>query len=185
VRMRLVCFVATALLAGGGSARADNVETFDVSGTFTDSTTVSGTVVVDTTTGVFESGNLTYLGTDYDVLYDAASLPSSGAYQFVLTTGSGLNPSLDFALVGSSLVGFDGGPLCSVTDVCGIYASAYEPGAGALLLESGTVSATPEPSSLMLVGTGLLGSAGVVRRRLSQQRKVDERAPRMRGLCLA
>lgn len=61
--MRLLCCATAALmLAAGLSARADVMQTFDLSGTFTDNTTVSGTVIIDTTTGVFESGDLSYLG---------------------------------------------------------------------------------------------------------------------------
>ena len=37
---------------------------------------------------------------------------------------------------------------------------------GTLLLSDVTVSSTPEPSTLMLLGTGILGAAGTMRRRL-------------------
>ena len=166
----LCCITAALLFVAALSARADNVETFDVSGTFTDSTTVSGTVVIDTTTGVFESGNLTYLGMTFDNLYDADSQPPD-LYQFVLTeTAAGGAPLLNMGIVGDSLVGFNGGPLCSEDELCNGDTSAYAPDDfNILYLENGTVTAvassTPEPTTVALLGTGFLGLAIVVRRR--------------------
>ena len=174
--MRLLCCATAAMmLAAGLSARADVMQTFDLSGTFTDNTTVSGTVVIDTTTGVFESGDLSYLGESFDVLVLTEDDPAGDAFVFEMSTSSGPFPRLVMGIVGDNLLGYSGGPLCSVTDdVCGGGGgghSFYAPTSDTnVLLNSGSLAAgpvttTPEPSSIAMLGTGLLGIAAVMRRR--------------------
>ncbi len=171
--MRLLCCATAALmLAAGLSARADVMETFDVTGTFTDNTTVSGTVVIDTTTGVFESGDLSYLAESFDVLVLTEDDPLGDAFIFELSTSSGPIPRLAMAIVGDNLVGYSGGPLCSLTvDVCrggGGGVSIYEPTNDTNVpLNSGSLAAvaTPEPSTIAMLGMGLLGFAVAMRRR--------------------
>ena len=168
MRLRLLFCAIVVLLIASLSARAD-VVTFNVLGTFVDHTTVTGNLVIDTTAGVLESGDLSYLGQDYNVLDDAESYPPANAYLFLLSTSGGMFPYMRFAINGDSLVGFSGGTICSFSDLClGNTVSDYVIDLqDDLFLESGTVTpaSTPEPTSVVLFGTSLLAFAGLVRGR--------------------
>jgi hypothetical protein len=69
-------------------------------------------------------------------------------------TGDEANGTIEFA-----------GPISTltITDTNGEYYSGFELG-----VLGASTSATPEPESLVMVGTGLIGLAGLVRRRLSR-----------------
>ena len=98
--MRLLCCVVAAvmMLAAGQFARADVVETFDISGTFVNGTTVLDIAAID-------------------------------------TTGTGI-------------------------------VSAHEPQPDRkILLASGAIEPTPEPTSVAMLGTSLLGLALLMRLR--------------------
>jgi hypothetical protein len=173
------------------AAHADTLATFTIApATFTPNSVdpgptgvASGTFTVDTTLGVFVSADMTFItdaATPVTYVFDGpatnSSFPNPNPLEFfgVVQDASGQD-EISIELAVSTLVGYAGGPLCSVDTPCPNgtdSAIIFNPGPDGTLsvFTDGTavadVAATPEPSSLVLLGTGALSLAGVVRRRL-------------------
>jgi hypothetical protein len=180
--MRQVIFLVIfcACLASGVHA---SVTTFEFHGTWDDNTTASGTFTVDTTAGIVLNADFLYLGQSYSTIltqypFDCCSDPNSLpiSYNFFVGVSSQNFPAIRLGLPGTiardSLVGYVGG-VCTEDIPCGpdsdgnTWASGYWNINGVGMgLVSGSAAPVPEASSLVILGSGVLGLAGVLRRKL-------------------
>jgi PEP-CTERM motif len=172
-------WIAHVLLAGvalgvfGSQASATPI-VFDVTGTFSDGSSLDGTITLDPTTGDVSAVDL-IVGVPWSLEFDVVQSQTHGG-PVVPTLETGLTasgrPTLGLLFATTSFVNYAGGQLCSTsvtTTDCGKHGSSellMADSSQDRFLATGSVTpAVPEPASLILFGTGLCALAASGRRR--------------------
>jgi len=162
------------------AARADTIDTFELSSTFYSGATATGTATFDETLGIVTAADITYILAGKSYVYDiiADQYDISGT-EFADLYGTGTSGYFYLTTPGP-WVDYAGGGICTTAGNCPIVSSPDEFYAtlvsfnndeavsGNLTLVSTTPpGATPEPSTIALLGTGLLAGCSLIRRRLN------------------
>jgi hypothetical protein len=164
-KYRLALSLGLLALVAPSLVRADSI--FTASGTFQDNSTLSGTLTIDTSTGLITAAALI-------VQYNISPSLTEHFTDILGQTGpasvdlEGDHFSDVFLYIDAlTLMGYTGGPICSTTVACvGSVVSEVSPANGITgvpfndFLVSGTLtapSATPEPPTMVLLGASLLG----------------------------
>lgn len=162
--------VGLAVPCSAQSGCDDCNSTFTLNSSYTGGGTIDGTLTLDLATDMFTAADLTISGfpsyqdgtlTDIGQQGDVA-----GTYGVnIFSAGSPAGGDLFLALPTSTLDGYDGSAIVLPTDVSfSTDPILYKADAGTL---APATSVTPEPQSLLLLATGLLGLAGLMWRRFA------------------
>lgn len=161
--MRLRLLAAIALFLSFGIARADTLVPFKLHIDFVNGGTLSGIVNLDPVLyGLSSTADLTYsspYGGQYGI-YGTSTSAGTGGGAYLIQFNARY-PGLEIAFTN-----FTTGGLCTGYSGCGQY--TYILDGNFVNAASGFfVPYVPEPSSIALLSTGLIGITGVIRKRLA------------------